>query len=93
VDEDDQNLSPVVAETIEVIVGDWVTGDRERVTLVETGLDSGEFTLSPGLPTSGGTMIRFDGILQTVPGSYAVGYYKDPDLVNDQCFAGTRIVP
>ena len=92
-DEDDQNLNPAAVESVEVYVGDRVTGDLEKVTLVETGIDTGEFILFPGLITSQGIMNRFDGTLQTVAGSFAVGFYVDPDLANDRCFAGAKIVP
>jgi len=92
VDEDDQNLDPFVAETISMLVGDWVTRDLEYTSLVETGLNTGEL-ISTSLFTGSGPQQNYDGVLQTVPGSYVVGYYRDPDLRNDRSFAGARIVP
>jgi hypothetical protein len=91
-DEDDQNLDPFTSETISTLVGDWVTNDREYAFLVETGPNTGEF-FSNSLLTGSGPQQNFDGVLQTVPRSYVVGYYRDPDLSNDRSFAGARIVP
>jgi len=93
VDEDDQNLDPYLVETVQVMVADWITRDVERVTLTETGANTGEFVLSPGLMTGSGAPQNFDGVLQTVPGSYAVGRYIDPDLPLDRCFAGAAVRP
>jgi hypothetical protein len=93
VDEDDQNQNPNQVETVEVMVGDWVTRDIERVTLTETGADTGVFALSPGLMTGSGAPHSFDGVLQTVAGSHVVGRYIDPDLASDRSFAGASVLP
>ena len=91
-DEDDENRAPTAVETAELYLADWASGDRERAVLVETGPDTGVFELQPGFPVAGGPAARWDGVLQTSPGSWVIAAYTDPDLPSDRCFAGAPVV-
>ena len=43
VDDQDQNLNPAIREIITVVVNSPATGDEEEITLIETGVNTGEF--------------------------------------------------
>ena len=92
-DEPGENFDPLQIESLTVLVLDYVTGDRERAVLDETGANSGLFSFASALPTATGTAQRFDGTLQTAVGSYAIGYYADPDLASDRSIAGILVTP
>ncbi len=92
-DEPDQNLDPLQVETLSVLVLDYASGDREWVELEETGADTGLFSFRNALPTAAGDSQHSDGVLQTEVGSYAIGYYLDPDLAGDRSIAATQITP
>ena len=43
IDDQDQNLNPTIREIITVVVNSPATGDEEEITLIETGVNTGEF--------------------------------------------------
>ncbi len=92
-DEPDQNLDQFAIESLTVLVLDYMTDDREKIVLDETGTNTGLFAFPVALPTEAGSAQRFDGTLQTEVGSYAIGYYVDPDLGGDRSIAGTLVTP
>jgi hypothetical protein len=93
VDEDDQNQDPHSMQTVDVTLFDWATKDIEVVTLLETGIDTGEFLPMTNIYTAPGVRKPFNGVLQTRIGSVVLALYTDPDLAFDSCFAGALIVP
>jgi hypothetical protein len=79
----DENRDRSRAETLQADVVDMypaaaATGDREKVSLQETGPDTGIF-LSACLPVRAGSASRGDGILQAAPGNIISAIYQDPD--------------
>ena len=92
-DEGDQNLNHQQIESMSLLMVDYSTGDRERVTIIETGANTGIFAFASPLPTAAGIAQRHDGVLQSAIGSYAIGRYVDPDLQIDRCISGTKLIP
>ena len=90
-DEKDQNQNPGMVEALEVQVMDVTTNDMELVVLRETGPNTGIFAPVTPLYTKRGTAVPSDGLLQTQIGSTVLGYYADPDLPKDHCYAGTVV--
>jgi hypothetical protein len=76
---------------VDLILRDWVSGDKEWITLSETQANSGVFHLPGGIPTAAGNAVSGDGILQTSPGSWLLSYWNDPDFPGDWWFTGIRI--
>ncbi len=92
----DQNLSSSVKDTVKVTVEDFGTGDREIVTLQETGLDTAIFTNPGGLPTIFDlSAVPGDGLLQTGdPSDDTVqAEYLDPTDPTDNFFDQADLVP
>lgn len=82
--EQDQNLSPELQDTVQVEVTDTETRDREMLILVEvqddsTGLyDTGEFISLPGIIlVQNPTGFPADGEIQTLPHNQVSAHYAD----------------
>lgn len=101
----DQNQDPAVAETVTAVITSS-SGDRETITLTETGPNTGIFTNCINASTTGGGGTN-DGTLNAPPGATLVVTYTDPndpsDTSNDtavvttptpaMAIAKTRITP
>lgn len=89
VSDSDRNLNSGLAETVSVTLTDPNTGDREFVTLTETGLSTGVFrNASPGLAsTRTFTGAIGNGVLETVDLSNIRADYTDPGNPADSSFA------
>ncbi len=77
VEDNDLNEDPLVAETIEVVVVNDVTGESETITLTETGPDTGVFegTVDTTFGTTPGT--DDDGTINTQEGDTVTVTYDD----------------
>ena len=90
----DQNTNPAVAETVTAVVT-TSTGDRETVTLTETGVNTGVFqgciTANTGSPVPG------DGFLSLNYGANLTATYTDPtdatDVSSDNALVPTAPSP
>lgn len=79
----DKNTNSTALETLTVVVQNTNNGDRETVTLTETGNNTGIFTGNrPSSITNGGTIE--DGILKAVAGDTLQVSYTDP-IFDDSC--------
>ena len=72
----DPNLDSNAQEQIEVTITNTTTGDRETITLTETGNDTGIFTSSISSSTSSGQSVD-DGTLYAVAGNNLEVSYSD----------------
>jgi hypothetical protein len=77
VEDADQNTDSSLAETISVTVTDSETGDEETLTLTETGVDTGLFRNTEGLPSTSEAGSSGDGTLNTAGGSIITAVYVD----------------
>jgi hypothetical protein len=78
VEDADQNTDSSLVETISVSVSDSETGDSEELTLTETGVDTGVFRNTEGLPsTSSGAASSGNGRLRTAGGNIVTAVYVD----------------
>lgn len=76
----DENRNPATPQTIRALVLNPLTGDREGVTLVETGPNSGTFRNAGGLPLgSAGAPTADDGRLDGRHLNDVLLDYTDPD--------------
>ena len=73
----DLNQDPGVAETVEVTFTSSTETTPEVLTLIETGLNTGDFFGS--IPTGPGDPVPGDGILQTSHDDLITGRYDDAD--------------
>lgn len=88
VSDSDRNLSSGVAETVNVTVTDPNTGDRERLTLTETGINTGVFRNTTGLTsTRQFTGAVGNNVLETVDLASIRADYTDPGNGADSTFA------
>ncbi|MEZ4868799.1 MAG: SdrD B-like domain-containing protein [Caldilineaceae bacterium] len=77
----DQNSNPAAAETIIAVITSS-SGDSETVTLTETGVDTGVFTLC--LPSSSSTVgTANNGTLYAQAGAGLIISYEDPNDATD----------
>ena len=74
VDDADQNGIPTLRENITATVT-TPSGDSETITLIETGVNTGIFTMS--IPTGEGVITTDDGTLQVAPIEFATARYID----------------
>ncbi|MCH8930401.1 MAG: type II secretion system F family protein [Proteobacteria bacterium] len=78
----DQNLDPLLRETLSVILQGSPGGDSEQILLTETAADSGVFAgylqSTTGIPVAG------DCVLQLTAGGQVFGDYTDPADAADQ---------
>jgi hypothetical protein len=79
----DENISPATAETIEAVVISPATGDREPMTLLETGSDTGVFRNTAGLPSSSSSPMVGNGVIETLVGATLELIYFDDDFPYD----------
>jgi hypothetical protein len=82
--DEDENVSPISLETIEdVVLENPRTGDREILTLVETGPNTGVFRNVDGvtLQDLGGTTATSDHVLAVSDKDTIVAYYRAPGVV------------
>ncbi|MBT8100671.1 MAG: DUF11 domain-containing protein, partial [Gammaproteobacteria bacterium] len=77
----DQNLDFQVIDYAVVTVSNPASGDSETIQLAETGLDTGVFT--GFVPTSGGTAVSGDCVLQAAANSTLLVDYTDPADATD----------
>ena len=75
----DQNLDLSNYEYVNALVFDTVTGDTEIVSLKETGIDTGVFFSTNGLPIVSYSGVPYDGELNTAPSNTIYVRYTDPD--------------
>lgn len=87
----DANNNIGEAESITVVVMNTSNGDTEFVTLIETGVNTGVFRNTTGLPTStlSGTN-PMDGALLVTPGNSLSFTYTDPEF-SETC-AGNAVI-
>ena len=83
VDDDDENLSPAVAETVSVTVLDLASGDTETLALVETGPDTGVFRNGAPLKLTSGPATTENGTLESAAGNTVLAHYVDDDYPPD----------
>jgi uncharacterized repeat protein (TIGR01451 family) len=77
VEDADQNRDPAALDSVEVDVSSPDSGDRERLRLVETGIDTGVFI--GYVNTSAGTVIANDCLLEVPPNAKLAVSYRDRD--------------
>lgn len=82
VSDPDPDRNPGAAETVRVTVVNAATGDRETVTLTETGVNTGVFTATLATSTSTGQGVD-DGVLFAVAGNVITASYSDPTFPSD----------
>jgi len=90
------NFSSGLVEQIPVIVLDRNTGDRECVTLQETGPDTGLFMNQQGLPLRRGLpsdITRGDGILQMQDRDNIEAHFQAADNPQDYAATSIGIIP
>jgi uncharacterized repeat protein (TIGR01451 family) len=81
----DANTDPNTAEIITVYVKNETTGDIEKITLTETGPNTGVFVNTSPLPSAGsGGLGMEDGTLYARPGDTLSVFYQDP-IYGDSC--------
>ena len=89
VTDNDRNTNPSAADTVTVEVQNPTTGDRETVTLTETGNATGVFRGSVANSATGGQTVN-DGTLYTRGGDTITADYTDP-VNGDTCNASATI--
>ena len=82
-DDDDENASPNIVDTVFVTVTDSVTGDSEVLFLTETGVDTGVFRNDNPLPLRGGAAVIENGALESAFNSTVTAAYVDDDYPRD----------
>jgi hypothetical protein len=87
----DQNLDPLVAETVLISVASQAAGDAEALLAAETGPNTGEFVgyLMSGPPPA----VPGDCVLSVVAGDTAIATYRDPADAADSTSAGLLVDP
>ena len=89
VKDNDRNTNPSAADQVSVEVQNPTTGDRETVTLTETGNDTGVFRGSVASSATGGQTVN-DGTLYARGGDTITADYTDP-VNGDTCDAEATI--
>jgi uncharacterized repeat protein (TIGR01451 family) len=80
----DRNQNVKAVETVSVLVLNNATGDRETLTLTESGTNTGVFRVSlPGSSTTGQSVD--DGVLYALAGQSVWAQYADPLFPSDVC--------
>ena len=77
VDDLDENQNAAVAESVQAVVRDIVSGDEETLALVETGPDTGIFRTQAALLLARGAPVPDDGVLQVGARTIFVRYRDD----------------
>jgi uncharacterized repeat protein (TIGR01451 family) len=91
IDDNDANTNTGAAETLSVTVENTTTGDREILTLIETGNNTGIFTGCVSASISTGTIVE-DGTLNASGSDNLSASYTDPTF-GDQCNDTAIITP
>ena len=78
----DPNMNSSVTETLTVLVTNPTTGDRETVTLTETGVNTGVFSAALPASISGGQLVD-DGTIYALAGQTLTVSYTDPRYSTD----------
>jgi hypothetical protein len=89
VEDADQNRDPAALDSVDVDVSAPNSGDRERLRLTETGVDTGVFI--GYVNTSGGTVLANDCLLEVPPNTKLSVSYHDRDDAADVS-AGSGLV-
>ncbi len=84
VDDNDHNYSAVALDTVEVEVTNQDNGDRETITLTETGVNTGIFEGSVPSSTTSGAALE-DGTLNGSAGDTVEAEYTDDLFPSDVC--------
>lgn len=92
VDDDDENLSATVRETVAVTVADSATRDEEVLTLTETGPDTGVFRNTSAMRLTKGPGVRGNRVLESAPRSIITAVYTDDDYPRDTSKAERHVV-
>ncbi|MCH8896009.1 MAG: DUF11 domain-containing protein, partial [Proteobacteria bacterium] len=87
----DQNLDPLLRETLSVTLQGSPGGDSEEILLTETAVDSGVF--AGYLQSATGSPVAGDCILQLSAGGQVFGDYTDPADATDQSGDNVRVDP
>ena len=87
----DQNLDPLVRETVSVILQGSPAGDNEEILLTETAVDSGVF--AGYLQSASGNPVPGDCVLQLSAGGQVSADYVDPADASDQSGDNVRVDP
>ncbi len=77
----DQNMDPTTAETVTAIIT-TANGDKETVTLTETGINTGIFRSGP-ITTNTSAVVQGNGALNVVAGTSLNVTYTDPNDGSD----------
>lgn len=90
----DANNNAAAVEVITIVVNNTSNGDAEFVSLTETGINTGIFRNTAGLPTStiSGTL-QMDGTLLVAPGNGLSFTYTDPEFSETCTGVATISVP
>ena len=89
VTDNDRNINTGAADTITALAQTAATGDRENVSLTETGINTGVFRGSIPSSTTGGQTV-YDGTLYARGGDQISASFTDPDN-GDSCNATATI--
>ncbi len=89
--DNDQNLDYEVRETVDVQVGNAVSGDSETLRLSETGLNTGIFV--GYIPTARASVVAGDCVLQGTLDSEVSVNYVDPADSGDTARTGASLDP
>ncbi|MCZ6716236.1 MAG: OmpA family protein [Gammaproteobacteria bacterium] len=87
----DQNLDPLLRETVIVILQGSPAGDSEEILLTETSVDSGVF--AGYLQSATGSPVPADCVLQLSAGGQVLADYTDPADATDQSGDNASIDP
>ncbi len=87
----DQNLDPLLRETVSVILQGSPAGDNEEILLTETAVDSGVF--AGYLQSASGNPVPGDCVLQLSAGGQVSADYVDPADASDQSGDNVRVDP
>ncbi|MDB6066752.1 MAG: type fimbrial biosis protein PilY1 [Pedosphaera sp.] len=88
------NTSSNSVQTISVTVVDVTHGDLQTISLAETGINTGVFRNTVGLPTSSTSGLgQQDGTLNVSPGDTLRVSYTDPDFGDGATNTATILVP
>ncbi len=83
-DDADQNIDPLAAESVTIVIRNLDTGDRETLTATETGIATGVFQASVASSTTAGIALE-DGTLNGSAGDTVQASYTDQYLPSDVC--------
>ena len=92
--DDYDNSLPTTIETIEITVRNETSGDLETIMLTETGLDTGIFVNTNGLPSDVSSgLLEQDGILFVSPGDQLSVTYNDPYFGDSSTAHAVVLIP